>query len=141
MIADSDMHVMEPPDLWQRYIDPSFKHVAPVGLTEMHRDLRVRIKSRVILRSGSVRPIRSQSQKHAGWRSEHEDAYARPAERGWDAASQLEAMDKEALDLAVLFPSRGLFVLGLDSVEMMGNDGLEPDFAGRAPRPLAPSAS
>jgi predicted TIM-barrel fold metal-dependent hydrolase len=29
----------------------------------------------------------------------------------------------------VLFPSRGLFVLGLDSCAMMGTDGLEPDFA------------
>ena len=23
LVADSDMHVMEPADLWQRYIDPS----------------------------------------------------------------------------------------------------------------------
>jgi uncharacterized protein len=38
-------------------------------------------------------------------------------------------MDREGLDRAVLFPSRGLFVLGLDSVQMMGTDGLEPDFA------------
>ena len=38
-------------------------------------------------------------------------------------------MDAEGLDLAVLFPSRGLFVLGLDSVEQVGTDGLEPEFA------------
>src|ERR1700741_1838697 len=25
-VADSDMHVLEPPDLWQRYIDPAYKH-------------------------------------------------------------------------------------------------------------------
>lgn len=24
VVADSDLHVMEPPDLWQRYIDPAF---------------------------------------------------------------------------------------------------------------------
>ena len=30
-VIDSDMHVIEPADLWQRYIDPSFKGVAPVG--------------------------------------------------------------------------------------------------------------
>ena len=29
VIADSDLHVMEPPDLWQRYIDPAFAHAAP----------------------------------------------------------------------------------------------------------------
>src|SRR5205085_5869398 len=49
--------------------------------------------------------------------------------RGWDALSQLEAMDREGLDRAVLFPSRGLFVLGLDSPQVVGTDGLEPEFA------------
>jgi len=24
-IFDSDMHIMEPPDLWERYIDPEFR--------------------------------------------------------------------------------------------------------------------
>jgi predicted TIM-barrel fold metal-dependent hydrolase len=38
-------------------------------------------------------------------------------------------MDIEGLDLAVLFPSRGLFVLGLDSVDSIGPDGLEPEYA------------
>jgi predicted TIM-barrel fold metal-dependent hydrolase len=38
-------------------------------------------------------------------------------------------MDREGVDLAVLFPTRGLFVLGLDSSEQIGADGLEPPFA------------
>ena len=55
-VADSDMHVLEPPDLWQRYIDPAWRHAAPVGLTEMRRDMRVKVKSSVVLRLGPVRP-------------------------------------------------------------------------------------
>ena len=35
--------------------------------------------------------------------------------RNWDPTSQIEAMDQEGIDLAVLFPTRGLGVLGLDS--------------------------
>jgi hypothetical protein len=31
-ILDSDMHVMEPPDLWERYIDSKFKARAPRGV-------------------------------------------------------------------------------------------------------------
>ena len=39
-VFDSDMHIMEPPDLWQRYIEPEFKDQAPIGLTsEDVRDL------------------------------------------------------------------------------------------------------
>ncbi len=141
VVADSDLHVMEPPDLWQRYIDPVFRHAAPVGLSEWKRDMRVRVKNRVLLRGGPVRPMPQQAgaagaqraegerSQRTGWRDEHDSIYAAAEARGWDAASQLQAMDAEGLDLAVLFPSRGLFVLGLDSVEMMGSDGLEPDFA------------
>ena len=45
LVADCDMHIFEPPDLWQRYIDPAYRHAAPVGLTEMRRDMRVKVKS------------------------------------------------------------------------------------------------
>ena len=41
-VFDSDMHVMEPPDLWQRYIEPEFKEFAPIGLTSDNlRELRM----------------------------------------------------------------------------------------------------
>jgi predicted TIM-barrel fold metal-dependent hydrolase len=127
LVADSDMHVFEPPDLWQRYIDPAYRHVAPVGLTEMHRDMRVRVKSHVLLRLGGVRP---RDRAVAGpWKAEHESVYAPAEQMGWNPDSQRDAMDREGLDLAVLFPTRGLFVLGLDTPQMMGADGLEPAFA------------
>ena len=128
VVADSDLHVMEPPDLWARYIDPSFAHAAPVGLAELPRDMRVRVKNHTLLRLGSVRPRRIDGRK-TGWREEHDSVYAESEARGWDAASQIAAMDTEGLDLAVLYPSRGLFVLGLDSVDMIGGDGLEPAYA------------
>ena len=128
VLADSDLHVMEPPDLWQRYIDPAYAHAAPVGLTDLTRDMRVRVKNHTLLRLGSVRPQRIDGRK-TGWREEHESVYAAAEAAGWDPASQVAAMDAEGLDLAVLFPSRGLFVLGLDSSEHIGTDGLEPAFA------------
>ena len=128
VIADSDLHVMEPPDLWQRYIDPAYAHAAPIGLTEIPRDMRVRVKNHTVLRLGRVRPVRQEGRR-SGWRPEHDSVYADAEARGWDPASQIEAMDAEGLDMAVLFPSRGLFVLGLDSVDMIGPDGLEPEYA------------
>ena len=109
---------MEPPDLWQRYIDPAFAHAAPIGLSEIPRDMRVRVKNHTMLRLGSVRPLRVGGRK-TGWREEHDSVYADPEARGWDPALQIAAMDTEGLDLAVLFPSRGLFVLGLDSVDVL----------------------
>ena len=127
LVADCDMHIFEPPDLWQRYIDPAYRHAAPVGLTEMRRDMRGKVKSHVILRMGTVRPIDPAAS--TAWKSSHDTAYAHAEARKWDPTSQREAMDAEGIDVAVLFPTRGLFVLGLDTQQQMGVDGLEPDFA------------
>lgn len=41
-VMDSDMHIMEPPDLWERYIDREFRDRAPRGVTSDNvRDLRM----------------------------------------------------------------------------------------------------
>ena len=41
-IIDSDMHVMEPPDLWEKYIDKKYRDRAPRGVTSKNvRDLRM----------------------------------------------------------------------------------------------------
>ena len=41
-VFDSDMHIMEPPDLWQRFIASEYRSIAPVGVTsENVRDLRL----------------------------------------------------------------------------------------------------
>ena len=36
-LIDAEMHVMEPVDLWQRYIDPEFKDRAPCRLSALRR--------------------------------------------------------------------------------------------------------
>jgi predicted TIM-barrel fold metal-dependent hydrolase len=129
IVCDSDMHVMEPPDLWQRYIAPEFKHAAPVGMTELRRDIRVRLKSEILLRTGPVRPLKERGGSGIGWRPDQEEAYGEAEALGWGPEAQILAMDREGVDLTVLFPTRGLFVLGLDSSEQIGADGLEPAFA------------
>ena len=69
VICDSDLHVMEPPDLWERYIDPAYAHAAPRGLSEITRDMRVRVKNHVMLRMGATRPLRVEGRKTGGRRS------------------------------------------------------------------------
>jgi predicted TIM-barrel fold metal-dependent hydrolase len=119
------MHVMEPADLWQRYMDPAWEHAAPVGLTEIERDMRVKVKNSVMLRLGRMRP-RAQGRP---WTAAQDSAFVHAEERGWDPKSQVVAMEMEHLDSAVLFPSRGLFVLSLQSADHVGPNGLEPELA------------
>lgn len=111
-VADSDMHVIEPADLWLNYIDPRFKARAPVGLTELPRDLAVEWEGKRIPKNTPLSRKMLQVTQTA-----QADRYAHAEVRGYDAVSQLEAMDREGIDIAVLFPSRGLFVLAVDGMD------------------------
>lgn len=107
LIMDSDMHIMEPPDLWQRYIADEFRSLAPIGRTsENVRDLRVHFPQDGPMESpASGVPFRGHNYQR------NQNLYADHARRGWTGEVQLEAMDTEGLDVAILFPSRGLLVL------------------------------
>jgi uncharacterized protein len=105
-LFDSDMHIMEPPDLWERYIDADFKAIAPRGLTsENVRDLGIAFPAE---NSNAVRD-RVPQRGHNFERNQK--LYRDHSARGWTGQVQLEAMDVEGLDAAVMFPSRGLNVL------------------------------
>ena len=115
-IMDSDMHIIEPPDLWERYIDSEFKSQAPKGWPGHENPSVLEV-------AGNVYP-KSARRKSANYQSMYGrlyDRYEHAIERGYDAASQLVGMDREGIDVAVLFPTRGLYALA-------SND-IAPDFA------------
>ena len=114
---DSDMHVMEPCDLWQKYIDKKFLDRAPIGLNRHKRDLGVQVDGKIMPRPTpkpipALRPIRERILN---------EKYPEEEARDFDNVAQVRAMDKEGLDVAILYPSRGLFVLAID--------GLDPELA------------
>ena len=106
-VFDSDMHVMEPADLWERYIAPAFRSVAPHGRTsENVRDLGM------IFPNIPPSAKRTAGTPHRGHNFEkNQELYRDHAQRGWSPDVQLEAMDTEGIDVAVLFPTRGLGIL------------------------------
>ena len=114
-ILDSDMHIMEPPDLWLRYIDDEFKARAPRGLTSSNvRDLRM------VYPDGRewARTTTRQNDSARGHNFErNQTVYRADAERGWTAEVQLEAMDVEGIDVAVLYPTRGLRALVVEDMD------------------------
>lgn len=114
---DSDMHVFEPADLWQRYIDPKYADRAPIGLNRSFRDLGIEVEGKVL-----PIPRNPENPALAKYRNDFfHEKYGDAGKRNFDGVSQVMAMDKEGLDVAILFPTRGLCVLGID--------GLDPDFA------------
>ena len=121
-IIDSDMHIMEPPDLWQRYTDKKYRDQAQVGVTsENVRDLRTTHSdgrpwgstSQGVRAAGVGNPNRPGGHNY----ERNQRLYADHAARGWSTDAQLEAMDVEGLDVAVLFPTRGLHTLAEPHME------------------------
>ena len=108
-VLDSDIHIIEPPDLWPRYIDPAFRDRAPSGLTEDVGDLRLALDGTPW---GRVAVDADRSRRRQGRNYALNQERWRPfEERGWTSKVQLEAMDIEGIDVAVVYPSRGLFAL------------------------------
>jgi predicted TIM-barrel fold metal-dependent hydrolase len=114
-VLDSDIHIIEPPDLWSRYIDPAFRDRAPVGLTEDAGDLRLAHDGKPWGRV-AVDADRSR-RRHGKNHARNEARWAPFAERGWTSKIQLEAMDTEGIDVAVVYPSRGLFALTIPDMD------------------------
>lgn len=114
-ILDSDMHIMEPPDLWERYIDSPFKARAPLGVTSSNvRDLRMVYPDG---RDWARKTTRNNDSAHGHNFERNQSVYRADAARGWTPQVQLEAMDIEGIDLAVLYPTRGRRALVVDDMD------------------------
>src|SRR3954452_987044 len=112
-LIDAEMHVMEPVDLWQRYIDPEFADRAPRRLNERRWDIRTLVEGEIMAAMpGGDWPAISDAEETALG-----DRYAEEIARDFDPASQLRAMDKEGLDLAVLFPTSAMYVTAFDTMD------------------------
>ncbi len=105
-VIDADGHVLEPPDLWEKYIDPEFRDQAPRGSGIITLDV-----------------LGHRMPDVPGWKEEASDPrevfderFRFAAERGYDPPSQIEALDMEGIDMMVLFPSRGLYATAADGI-------------------------
>src|SRR5262249_17200172 len=127
--VDSDMHIMEPPDLFDRYLDPKFKHRISVpvgsdgkpnrgpsglmsidGLPSSDMDLQQYRKR--------VRPSNTQStQLLSNSRIFDTGRLDFAIERDYDPQAQVMGMAMEGVDIAVLYPTHGLALIARDNMD------------------------
>ena len=118
-VLDIDMHVEEPLDLWERYTDPEFRHLAPRGGCPQGES------AGVLLVGPDGEPWGLSPEAAEGFRLvrtgrsvvHHQEATAPYREKGFTPEAQIEAMEEEGIDVAVLYPTRGLTALGLSTME------------------------
>jgi len=105
-ILDSDMHLREPGNLWDKYMEPEWRDRAPKILSSTARS------SAMVMIEGKI--LQGYQPTYRGGifdatRIDKEIADYRA--QGFDAKTQLQAMDREGLDVAALYPSIGLGIM------------------------------
>jgi predicted TIM-barrel fold metal-dependent hydrolase len=104
---DADGHVREPEDLWQTYLPEEFRDRGPRFIDRPFILVDgVEMPPRETFR-GSIPDNASPS----------EERFRFAEEAHYSAASQLQAMDTEGITAAVLFPTLGLLLMGVDGVD------------------------
>ena len=133
-IIDSDMHVMEPPDLWREHLPAKYRDRAPrISRVPGEDRLTWSFEGR-FFPAFTDHPKRAKLNK-ARFDPEHEKfrRYDDALARRFDAKSQLDAMDEEGIDIAVTFRTIGSHVIAIDDLD----PDLEAAIAGAFNRWLA----
>ncbi len=118
LVADSDLHVMEPPDLYERYLEPRYRERAPVWMARPdsgHKDFVVKVDA----------PVTEEWMKKEMVSRKHLDdrmavVYAEEMEHGYTPELTLRAMDVEGIDVAILFRTFAQMAIQVD--------GQDPDY-------------
>lgn len=110
-IVDADGHILEPPDLWQKYIDPQY------------RDRAVRIDHdekgwEVLMFDNKVAEVVRGTLGALGGVGMNPEEFFIPGNKtymdgcppgSYDPQARLKVMDDEGIDIALLYPTIGIF--------------------------------
>ena len=116
--VDCDMHIMEPPDLFERYLDPKFRDrvILPVGAdgrAEARHHRHRRAADHAGRRAAAVPQARRgpapphSTQPLSGSRLADTGRLDFAIERNYDPEAQVMGMAMEGVDIAVLYPDHG----------------------------------
>ena len=127
--VDCDMHVMEPPDLFDRYLDPAFRDRVTLSVGADGRPKRGMIivdgkpnfvdweLQKYRKRTTGLGKQTSWTQPLSGSRSAASGRLDFALERNYDPVAQVMGMELEGIDIAVLFPTTGLNIIAFEDMD------------------------
>ena len=101
-IIDADSHVIEPPNMWAEYLEPEFSKFAPSA------DMKINGEEIVAKLPGQIRELANKQMMAA-----HPNAYF----NRYNVESHVQEMVLMGVDMAFLYPTYGLWVWAIDSME------------------------
>ena len=118
-VLDCDIHVIEPPDLWEQYLDPAFRDRAPTA-PEPGSQAWLTMHGKA-LPAGADTPERTAAMERRYTAPERLERFLQRGEdelhelaHGTTSAGILKAMDTEGIDVAVTFRTKAAHVIAFD---------------------------
>src|SRR5947209_1110531 len=107
-VIDADGHVLEPLDMWDRYLDPAFRDRAPQLIVDTDGKEGLLIEGKILGSAIGLGPV--------GAIGARDDAsllqtvkYVDGCKGGFDPHARIPDMDLDGIDAAFLYPTLGLF--------------------------------
>ncbi len=108
-IVDADGHVLEPLDLWDRYIDPKFRDRAPKLIKDTDGKERLVIEEQVLGSAQAGLGGAGAVGARQGVVASNTMEYKEGRKGGFDPHARIPDMDADGIDAVFLYPTLGLF--------------------------------
>lgn len=105
-IIDADGHMIEPADMWQRHVEESYRHRAPMRIKDQYGMVRFVIEDRLVPKPEGY----GAGSRYVKAILRHPES-GKPVEGAFDPKERLKDMDEEGVDVAVLYGTDGLLIL------------------------------
>ncbi len=121
-VIDADGHIVEPVDIWERYLEKEYRALAPQLVYDEHGFERVKVEGRLIGKTaggfsiGAAMRPRNLSALSADERRRIPYTDAQPG--ATDPHIRVKDLDTDGIDAAVLYPTMGLFFGGVRDPEL-----------------------
>src|SRR5688500_2494535 len=107
-VIDADGHVLEPVDIWEKYIEPKFRERAPRIVVDTDGKERLDVEGQVLGSQKGFGVIGAIGARQ-GDVPEETMQYIDGRKGGFDPHARIPDMDLDGIDAAFLYPSVGLF--------------------------------
>src|SRR5712691_6925281 len=116
-VIDADGHVLEPVDIWDKYIDPAYRGRAPRLIIDTDGKERLLIEGKVLGSPKGMGVIGAIGARD-GAVPEATMKYVDGRKGGFDPHARIPDMDLDGIDAVFLYPSLGLFAGAIQDGEL-----------------------
>src|SRR5688572_12441144 len=107
-VIDADGHILEPLDLWDRYMDPAYRERAPRMIVDTDGKERLLIEGKVLGSKKGLGLLGAIGARDGVVDDDH-FRYVDGRPGGFDPHARIKDLDVDGIDAAFLYPSVGLF--------------------------------